>query len=103
MSGSNYGTVSAARDAVVNGVQEASEEGSLLGKSPSTTWSKRLRKHMTVNVSKNRADLILLAGYIITGLLDSSSISIWSAFVSMQTGSFPLSLQCLLLPTPIEE
>jgi hypothetical protein len=29
---------------------------------------------------------VLLFGYIITGLLDSSAVFIWGSFVSMQTG-----------------
>jgi uncharacterized membrane protein YoaK (UPF0700 family) len=47
----------------------------------------RLRRSMATDVSRRRADLILLFCYVITGLLDSSSISIWGAFVSMQTGN----------------
>lgn len=42
--------------------------------------------HMAADVSKHRADLVLLFCYIITGLLDSSAVSIWGSFVSMQTG-----------------
>jgi hypothetical protein len=41
---------------------------------------------MNANVSKNWADLVLLYGYIITGLLDSSATMVWGSFVSMQTG-----------------
>jgi hypothetical protein len=41
---------------------------------------------MTSNVSKHRADIVLLFGYLITGLIDSSAIYIWGAFASMQTG-----------------
>ncbi|KAL9108433.1 MAG: hypothetical protein Q9227_006767 [Pyrenula ochraceoflavens] len=49
--------------------------------------SQRLYKHLTVRVSRARADLLLLLSYIITGLLDSSAIFIWGSFVSMQTGN----------------
>lgn len=44
------------------------------------------RKTMTADVRRDWADLVLLACYIITGLLDSASISTWGSFVSMQTG-----------------
>lgn len=39
------------------------------------------------DVRRDRADLVLLFCYLITGLLDSASISIWGSFVSMQTGN----------------
>ncbi|KAF2180312.1 hypothetical protein K469DRAFT_593002 [Zopfia rhizophila CBS 207.26] len=52
----------------------------------SRIW-RRLRKHMSADVSKNWADTVLLFCYIITGLLDSSAIFIWGSFVSMQTGN----------------
>jgi uncharacterized membrane protein YoaK (UPF0700 family) len=42
---------------------------------------------MMVNVHRDWADLVLLMCYIITGLLDSASISTWGSFVSMQTGN----------------
>ena len=51
-----------------------------------TPW-KRLKKHMTVDIDKSWADLVLLFCYIITGLLDSSAVFIWGSFVSMQTGT----------------
>lgn len=41
---------------------------------------------MAADVSRGWADLVLLVCYVITGLLDSSAISIWGSFVSMQTG-----------------
>ena len=56
----------------------------------------KFKKHCSVDVSKNWADLVLLFCYIITGLLDSSAVFIWGSFVSMQTGeSIPryISLQ----------
>lgn len=46
----------------------------------------RLHKHFTADISKSWADIALLGCYIITGLLDSSSVFIWGSFVSMQTG-----------------
>lgn len=45
-----------------------------------------LKRHLTAEVSKHWADAVLLWGYIITGLLDSSAVFIWGSFVSMQTG-----------------
>lgn len=50
----------------------------------------RLTKHFTVDISKSWADIALLGCYIITGLLDSSSVFIWGSFVSMQTGLTPI-------------
>lgn len=41
---------------------------------------------MKTDISRERADIVLLLSYVITGLLDSASISTWGAFVSMQTG-----------------
>lgn len=45
-------------------------------------------RHMTTDVSRNWADVILVFCYLITGLLDSASISVWGSFVSMQTGTY---------------
>ncbi|KAL2175494.1 uncharacterized protein P884DRAFT_293623 [Thermothelomyces heterothallicus CBS 202.75] len=47
----------------------------------------RWRKHLTADVSRDGADCILILCYLITGLLDSASISVWGSFVSMQTGN----------------
>ncbi|ROW17313.1 hypothetical protein VPNG_01361 [Cytospora leucostoma] len=38
-------------------------------------------------IKRDWADILLIFCYVITGLLDSSSISIWGSFVSMQTGN----------------
>lgn len=43
--------------------------------------------YFMANVSRRRADLILLFTYITTGLLDSASIAEFGSFVSMQTGN----------------
>ncbi|KAG9244238.1 hypothetical protein BJ878DRAFT_79994 [Calycina marina] len=61
------------------------EEQPLLGGSqPSSSgWRKRLN----ANVHRDWADIILLLCYVITGVLDSASISTWGSFVSMQTGN----------------
>lgn len=45
-----------------------------------------IRKSMMTDVARDWADVVLLLCYITTGLLDSSSISAWGSFVSMQTG-----------------
>ncbi|KAL2136476.1 hypothetical protein VTI74DRAFT_3495 [Chaetomium olivicolor] len=47
----------------------------------------RCRKHLMAEVSRDWADIILILCYLITGLLDSASISVWGSFVSMQTGN----------------
>jgi hypothetical protein len=82
MSSRGYGTVTADEDRI-----GASEEESLLPKSSPRHISHRVRKHLAVDLDKKRADLVLLFCYAITGLLDSSAISIWGSFVSMQTGN----------------
>ncbi|KAI1129508.1 hypothetical protein F5Y10DRAFT_238074 [Nemania abortiva] len=61
------------------------EEQALLGDGPSL--KSRWRDNMMVNVCRDWADLILLACYVVTGMLDSASISTWGSFVSMQTGN----------------
>jgi hypothetical protein len=48
----------------------------------------RWKRHLTAHVSRDWADLILILCYLITGLLDSASISVWGSFVSMQTGMY---------------
>lgn len=64
------------------------EESPLLGqRKPPTGLTSRLSKHLTVDVSRDWADVVLILCYFSTGLLDSSSISVWGSFVSMQTGT----------------
>ncbi|KAH8809322.1 hypothetical protein F5884DRAFT_401637 [Xylogone sp. PMI_703] len=64
------------------------EEQPLLGPKPqSQSILRQWRKSLTVDVCRNWADVVLLFCYLITGLLDSSSISMWGSFVSMQTGN----------------
>lgn len=82
--GNGYGTVgngNAGRGAGTRGVVD--EEQALLGQPPAkSNW----RSHLTVNVHRDWADLVLLLCYFVTGLLDSASIQTWGSFVSMQTG-----------------
>lgn len=49
-------------------------------------------KHMNDNVTKSWGDVALLGCYLITGLLDGSSISVFGSFASMQTGELLLLL-----------
>lgn len=46
------------------------------------------RGYMQADICRDWADLVLLACYVVTGLLDSAAISTWGSFVSMQTGLF---------------
>lgn len=46
----------------------------------------RIRKAANAEIRRDWTDVVLIFCYIITGLLDSASISIWGSFVSMQTG-----------------
>ncbi len=62
------------------------EEQTLLVHPPPTS---RWRQNLVVDVHRDRADIVLLLCYTITGLLDSASISTWGSFVSMQTGMLP--------------
>ncbi|KAI0846882.1 hypothetical protein F5Y00DRAFT_242754 [Daldinia vernicosa] len=63
------------------------ERQPLLNSSYVTSKPARWRKSLTADVRRDWADLVLLACYIITGMLDSASISTWGSFVSMQTGN----------------
>ncbi|RMY44527.1 hypothetical protein D0865_10495 [Hortaea werneckii] len=61
------------------------ERATLLGKPDHGQFTMiRVRNHFDVNLSKKWGDLALLLCYIITGLLDSSSVQVWGSFVSMQ-------------------
>lgn len=81
-----YGTLSNSIPAPNHGgsSNEAGEQQPLLSrKAQAHAW---WQSRIVVDVRRDWADLLLLACYIITGLLDSASISTWGAFVSMQTG-----------------
>ena len=60
------------------------EETPLLGNAPQkrSSWMRQMQKDVTISW----ADAVLLTCYVVTGLLDSSSIQVWGTFVSMQTG-----------------
>lgn len=66
--------------------REFDEETPLLGGIGKKPDPSHLSRHFKQDVSRNWADAVLLFGYIITGLLDSSAVFIWGSFVSMQTG-----------------
>ncbi|KAJ0124396.1 hypothetical protein J7T55_005734 [Diaporthe amygdali] len=53
----------------------------------SKSLTSRLRKAASAEVKRDWADVVLIFCYIITGMLDSSAISDWGSFVSMQTGN----------------
>ncbi|GAB7361302.1 hypothetical protein MBLNU230_g1359t2 [Neophaeotheca triangularis] len=86
----NYGTVNSAegRNGHPNNSSNA-ERAALIGNKSedSPGFVTLCSKHLGCNVSKTWGDIALLFCYIITGLLDSSSIFIWGSFVSMQTGN----------------
>lgn len=65
-------------------------------KKPSTA---SFKQHMTEDIDKRWADLLLLLSYVITGLLDSSAVFIWGSFVSMQTGNTVYTGLGLVEPT----
>ncbi|EMD00065.1 hypothetical protein BAUCODRAFT_63832 [Baudoinia panamericana UAMH 10762] len=84
-----YGTVSGGArhgNGLLNGAD--AERAALLGKPDGhDSLTAKLGRHMTRDISKSWGDLMLLGCYIITGLLDSSSVQVWGSFVSMQTGN----------------
>lgn len=89
-SGGRFTTTSSTRNAadeeqqpLLNG---ANGNGNGNGYSSKSTLTSRMRKAAKVEVKRDWADVVLILCYVITGLLDSSSISIWGSFVSMQTG-----------------
>lgn len=88
----NYGTVESSQNNR-NGLLDTTdqERATLLGK-PDRGQSTmiRVRNHFDVNLNKKWGDLALLLCYIITGLLDSSSVQVWGSFVSMQYVSTPI-------------
>ncbi|KAF7553783.1 hypothetical protein G7Z17_g3400 [Cylindrodendrum hubeiense] len=93
-----YGTVG---NSGPNGV--ADEDAPLLARSSLRPGRASWRARMRAEVSCSWADAVLLACYMVTGLLDSCSIQVWGAFVSMQTGNtvyVGLGLASLVSTTP---
>lgn len=64
------------------------EETPLLGRLPVKPQKETWRQRFQHDISCSWADAVLLACYVVTGLLDSSSIQVWGTFVSMQTGQY---------------
>lgn len=79
-----YGTI--AQDSPAPSDVDAERAAMLQTSSSKNTFVSRCAEHLTVNVTKSWGDAVLLGCYLITGLLDSSSIMTWGSFVSMQTG-----------------
>ncbi|KAF4963804.1 hypothetical protein FSARC_8164 [Fusarium sarcochroum] len=69
------------------GINVRDEETPLLGNSTLRPQKAGLKYRLTHDLSCSWVDAILLACYVVTGLLDSSSIQVWGTFVSMQTGN----------------
>ncbi|KAF4973666.1 hypothetical protein FZEAL_9258 [Fusarium zealandicum] len=83
----SYGTIadSEIRQANNDVGSNGDDTQALLGRTPKgRPW---WRKKLGADAHRDWADLMLLGCYIITGILDSASISTWGAFVSMQTGN----------------
>lgn len=86
---------------------EVDAEGAALLRKPSDQkdaklpLTARLHEHFTADISKSWADVALLGCYIITGLLDSSSVFIWGSFVSMQTGKSKQTLKSSIVDSVI--
>lgn len=81
-----YGATEAGNVSHANGaVTGATEDDSLF---PKTKGSREdVIEYFGHNVSRRKADLVLLFTYITTGLLDSTATAVWGSFVSMQTGN----------------
>lgn len=86
-SSTGYGTTPNSSGITNGGERGGDEEQPLLRKPPLGSILRRWRRKLRVDIKREWSDLVLLFCYIITGLLDSSSISIWGSFVSMQTGN----------------
>lgn len=86
-SSTGYGTTPNSSGITNGGGRGGDEEQPLLRKPPLGSILRRWRRKLRVDIKREWSDLVLLFCYIITGLLDSSSISIWGSFVSMQTGN----------------
>lgn len=83
----HYGAAGNGNASVANGSASAqgSEHDALLPKKNDSRPGYRM--FFGKNVSRSRADLVLLFTYITTGLLDSTATAVWGSFVSMQTGN----------------
>lgn len=84
-----YGTV--ANDSPAADEIDAERAAMLQTSSSKNAFAARCADYMNVNVTKSWGDVALLGCYVITGLLDSSSIMVWGSFASMQTGEFVIN------------
>ena len=84
---SGYGAIDGSeRQISANGGGGGDDEAQpLLGSPPKASY---WRRRIMADVRREHADIVLILCYVITGLLDSASISAWGSFVSMQTGMF---------------
>lgn len=86
-----YGTTAQGAPAAIT--NHVDEEQPLLAngdasRNPKNSFVARVRKAARAEIKRDWTDVVLIFCYIITGLLDSASISIWGSFVSMQTGTY---------------
>ncbi|KAI1467486.1 uncharacterized protein F4812DRAFT_399114 [Daldinia caldariorum] len=84
MASNGYGVLPTTQRTNTNG---DIEQQPLLASNNETSKSAGWKENLMTDVRRDWADLVLLACYIITGMLDSASISTWGSFVSMQTGN----------------
>lgn len=78
-----YGAIEGSAPSNGNGADE--EQPLLVGRTAKSRTAD-IRRKLMVDIDRDWADVVLILCYLITGLLDSASISIWGSFVSMQTG-----------------
>ncbi|KAI1148335.1 hypothetical protein F4825DRAFT_104455 [Nemania diffusa] len=82
-SSNGYGAINSSGRHAAPHVDEEEQPLLGVGRSIKSGW----HSSMMVGVRRDWADFILLGCYVVTGLLDSASISTWGSFVSMQTGN----------------
>lgn len=94
MTRNEHGTASlGGHHASANSIHNAADEeqpllnGTARNRHNPKSLTSRMREAAKHEIKRDWADVVLILCYIITGLLDSSSISIWGSFVSMQTGN----------------
>ncbi|PGH04736.1 hypothetical protein AJ79_07015 [Helicocarpus griseus UAMH5409] len=63
------------------------DDSPLLNQTAKQPLRSRIKNYLSQDVSKARADLVLIIACFISGLVDSAVFNVWSCFVSMQTGN----------------
>lgn len=84
----NYGTTD--QTSQPNGTRQTTSsdaESQPLLEQENNSQMQRFKSYLSEDIDTKHGDLLLLLCYVITGLLDSSAVFIWGAFVSMQTGN----------------